>query len=633
MIVLKNNGFKHLINPRTLLLMCVDVFVLFCAYLFSLILCYSIQESADVLLAARLDFGNPSALIFSASSFVALCIVFMSIFGVYRNIVTFSLESSVIKCILGVGAGSFFAAIINYYVLYNRTYNMFTAISTLSFGLLFVCFERIIYSFVNSRVSMHVKYRQGKRCLIIGAGFAGQTVLKEMFHSKTNDMAPVCFVDDDANKINRNISNIPVYGPMELLPALCKKHNIETIIFAIPSCSEERRETILSLCSRSGCEIIEMPSLFELSTTVSFIPQLKTVDVDKLLNRDVVKVDNSGCKDFVTDKTVMVTGVGSIGSELCRQIVTFSPKKLVMVDIYENNAYDVQQELVNKGYGDLIEVEIASVRDFDKMQSVFKQYKPDVVFHAAAHKHVPLMEHNPEEAIKNNVVGTYNVAQLCKSFEVAKMVLISTDKAVNPTNVMGASKRCCEMIMQYMAQSPSSTAFSAVRFGNVLGSNGSVIPLFCSQIEAGGPVTVTHPDIIRYFMTIPEAVSLVLKAGEMSKGGEIYVLNMGNPVKITTLAENLIKMYGYEPYTEMPIKFVGLRPGEKLFEELLMSEENLKTTENKKIFIGNQIQIDPEQLEQNLDKIVEIARSNDKESVVSYLHEMVPTVKEPELVN
>lgn len=629
---MNNSRFKHLLNPRTLLLMCADAFVLLCSYLLSLILCYSIQESADVLLAARLDFGNPSALVFSAASYVLLCMIFMSAFGVYRNIVTFSLESSVVKCIFGIGTGSFFAATINYYLLYNRTYNLFTAFSTLSFGLLFVCLERIIYSYINSRVSMHVKFRKGKRCLIIGAGYAGQTVLKEIFHSKDSNYAPVCFVDDDPGKINRHISNVPVYGPVMLLPALCKKHNIQTIIFAIPSCSEERRETILSMCSRSGCEIVEMPSIFELSTTVSFIPQFKTVDVDKLLNRDVVKVDNSGCKDFITNKTVMVTGVGSIGSELCRQIVTFAPKKLVMVDIYENNAYDVQQELVNKGHSDIIEVEIASVRDYDKMESIFEQYKPDVVFHAAAHKHVPLMEHNPEEAVKNNVVGTYNVAQLCKKFEVAKMVLISTDKAVNPTNVMGASKRCCEMIMQYMAQSPSATAFSAVRFGNVLGSNGSVIPLFCSQIEAGGPVTVTHPDIIRYFMTIPEAVSLVLKAGEMSQGGEIYVLNMGNPVKITTLAENLIRMYGYEPYTEMPIKFVGLRPGEKLFEELLMSEENLKTTENKKIFIGNQIHIDPKQLEENLDAIIKIAQSNNKESVVSYLHEMAPTFKEPELI-
>ncbi len=631
-MVLNSNRFKHYFNPRTLLLMCADSLVLLFSYLLSFIFCYSLQESTDTLLAARLDFGNPAALIISAVSSVLLCMLFMSVFGVYRNIISFSLESSVIRCILGVGCGGFFATVLNYYLLQNKTYNLFTAFAYFSLSLLFVCLERIIYAYVNSRVSMHVKFRKGKRCLIIGAGYAGQTVLKEIFHSKENDFAPICFADDDSNKIGYHISNIPVYGPMILLPELCKKHNIQTIIFAIPSCSEERRSSILSICSCTGCEIIEMPSIFELSTTINFIPQLKTVDVDKLLNRDVVKVDNSGCKDFITGKTIMVTGVGSIGSELCRQIVTFSPKKLVMVDIYENNAYDIQQELVNKGYAEIIDVEIASVRDYDKIEAVFEQYRPDAVFHAAAHKHVPLMEHNPEEAIKNNVVGTYNVAQLCKKYKVAKMVLISTDKAVNPTNVMGASKRCCEMIIQYMAQSPSDTAFSAVRFGNVLGSNGSVIPLFCSQIEAGGPVTVTHPDIIRYFMTIPEAVSLVLKAGEMSTGGEIYVLNMGSPIKITTLAENLIRMYGYEPYTEMPIEFVGLRPGEKLFEELLMSEENLKTTENKKIFIGNQIQIDPKQLEENLDAIINIARSNNKESVVSYLHEMVPTFKEPQLI-
>lgn len=628
---MNKSGLKHHINPRTLLLMCADSLVLLFSYLLSLILCYSIQESADIVLAAPLEFGNLSALVLSAASYVLLCMVFMSIFGVYRNITTFSLESSVIKCVLGVGAGSFFATIINYFLLENKTYNRLTAICTVTFGLLLVCLTRIVYAFVSSRVGMHIKYRNGKRCLIIGAGYAGQTVLKEIYHSKDSSYAPICFVDDDPGKISRYISSIPVYGPMMILPELCKKQNIQVIIFAIPSISEERRETILSLCSHTGCEVIEMPSLLELSPAVKFMPQLKTVNVDKLLNREVVEVDNSGCKDFITGKTIMVTGVGSIGSELCRQIISYYPKKLVMVDIYENNAYDLQQELVNKGFADKIEVEIASVRDFDKMESIFECYKPDVVFHAAAHKHVPLMEHNPEEAIKNNVVGTYNVARLCKKFKVAKMVLISTDKAVNPTNVMGASKRCCEMIMQYMAQNPDKTAFSAVRFGNVLGSNGSVIPLFCSQIEAGGPVTVTHPDIIRYFMTIPEAVSLVLKAGEMSKGGEIYVLNMGNPVKITTLAENLIRMYGYEPYVDMPIKFVGLRPGEKLYEELLMSEENLKTTENKKIFIGNQIHIDPELLEKNLDAITKIAKTNDKASVVSYLHEMVPTFKEPEI--
>ena len=296
-----------------------------------------------------------------------------------------------------------------------------------------------------------------------------------------------------------------------------------------------------------------------------------------------------------------------------------------MVDIYENNAYDIQQELIRGGWGNIVSTEIASVRDYDKMKLLFTCYKPDIVFHAAAHKHVPLMEDNPEEAVKNNIFGTFNVARLCGEFGIRKMVLISTDKAVNPTNVMGATKRCCEMVMQYMAQQDNGCEYVAVRFGNVLGSNGSVIPLFAKQIESGGPVTVTHPDIIRYFMTIPEAVSLVLEAGSLAHGGEIFVLDMGEPVKITTLAENLIRLYGYQPYTEMPIKFTGLRPGEKLFEELLMSEEGLSETSNKKIFIGKQIDINGDEFMADLEKIRVAAANNDKENVTSLLHKIVPT--------
>ena len=356
--------------------------------------------------------------------------------------------------------------------------------------------------------------------------------------------------------------------------------------------------------------------------------QIADIKVEDLLGRDPITFDNAAIKQIIEDKVCMITGGGgSIGSELTRQIAAYHPKQIIIVDIYENNAYDIQQELM-MDYGDKLNLVtlIASVRDKEKMKIIFEKYKPQLVFHAAAHKHVPLMETSPEEAVKNNVIGTYNVASLSEFYGVEKFMMISTDKAVNPTNIMGATKRCCEMIVQYMAQfSTSKTAFITTRFGNVLGSNGSVIPLFKRQIESGRPVTVTHPEVIRYFMTIPEAVSLVLQAAAMAKGGEIFVLDMGSPVKITTLAENLIRMYGKVPYKDVEIKFTGLRPGEKLFEELLMSEEGLKATDNKKIFIGNQIPINSEDFVEKLEKLEECAIANEPEKTIKALHAIVPT--------
>ena len=346
-----------------------------------------------------------------------------------------------------------------------------------------------------------------------------------------------------------------------------------------------------------------------------------------MLGRTPIEFDRRKISGFIKGKSCMITGGGgSIGSELVRQIAQYSPRKIIIVDIYENNAYDIQQELILK-YGDGLDfiTLISSVRDYNKMEMVFKEYRPQLVFHAAAHKHVPLMETVPEEAVKNNIFGTYNVATLAQRYNADKFVMISTDKAVNPTNVMGATKRACEMIIQYMAQTTTHTEFVTTRFGNVLGSNGSVIPLFRKQIESGNPVTVTHPDIIRYFMTIPEAVSLVLEAGAMAKGGEIFVLDMGAPVKITTLAENLIRMYGKVPNKDIPIIFTGLRPGEKLFEELLMDEEGLKSTGNKKIFIGNQIEINEEELLAKLDRLRKVSEKNDSESTVAILADIVPT--------
>ncbi len=479
-----------------------------------------------------------------------------------------------------------------------------------------------------------------RRTLIVGAGQAAKLILADIESAKSDpnnpshDILPVCLVDDSRAKYGTKINGVPVLGNTQDIPQICKANNISLILFAIPSCTDEERKQILELCSETQCNIKMVPYLSELyfddtSRGKGLLKQVQDIKIEDLLGREPISFDKDSIEAFIKGKVCMVTGGGgSIGSELVRQIATYNPRKIIIVDIYENNAYDIQQELILEHGEELNFVTlIASVRDYDKMESIFSEHKPHIVFHAAAHKHVPLMETSPEEAVKNNIFGTYNVATLAEIHGVEKFVMISTDKAVNPTNVMGATKRCCEMIAQHKAQHSTKTEFVTTRFGNVLGSNGSVIPLFRRQIESGKPVTVTHPDIIRYFMTIPEAVSLVLQAGAMAQGGEIFVLDMGEPVKITTLAENLIRMYGKVPYRDVEIKFTGLRPGEKLFEELLMNEEGLKSTENKKIFIGNQIAIDEEDLLSKLDELKKYAEDNNSEKVVEMLSAIVPTFK------
>ena len=473
------------------------------------------------------------------------------------------------------------------------------------------------------------------RTLIVGAGQAGRMILREIENAQfdennpSKDLLPVGFVDDDITKQRSRIGSIAVLGTTPEIVKICEEHRIENIIVALPSCDGDEKRRILDICSRTKCKIKVIPYISELifSDGEQLIAQAKEIKIEDLLGRNPIEFDRRKISGFIKGKVCMVTGGGgSIGSELVRQIAQYSPKQIIIVDIYENNAYDIQQELVLKYGGGLNLVTlISSVRDYDKMDTIFKEYRPQLVFHAAAHKHVPLMETVPEEAVKNNILGTYNVANLAERYKADKFVMISTDKAVNPTNVMGATKRACEMIIQHKAQTGTHTEFVTTRFGNVLGSNGSVIPLFRKQIESGNPVTVTHPDIIRYFMTIPEAVSLVLEAGAIAKGGEIFVLDMGAPVKITTLAENLIRMYGKVPYKDVPIIFTGLRPGEKLFEELLMDEEGLKSTDNKKIFIGNQIEIDGAEMLKKLERLREAAEANDSETTITLLADMVPT--------
>ena len=411
-----------------------------------------------------------------------------------------------------------------------------------------------------------------------------------------------CLIDDNPAKRGRILEGVRIVGGRRDIPQAVKRYDIRKIIFAIPSLQGAGRQEILNICSKTGCQIQVVPGIYQLVNGEVTISKLRRVELQDLLGRDPIRVNLGEICGYINDKTVLVTGGGSIGSELCRQIARHKPRRLVIFDIYENNAYDIQMELRREHPELALDVCIGSVRDRRRVDDLLDTYQPDLIFHAAAHKHVPLMEDSPNEAIKNNVFGTYNMAQSAAAHGVKRFVLISTDKAVNPTNIMGASKRMCEMVVQMM-NARSKTDFVAVRFGNVLGSNGSVIPLFKKQIEQGGPVTVTHPDIIRYFMTIPEAVSLVLQAGAYAKGGEIFVLDMGEPMKILDLAKNLIRLSGYTPDVDIPIVFTGLRPGEKLYEELLMNEEGMQDTPNKLIHIGKPIEFDMERFEGQLEEL------------------------------
>ncbi|MDE6471766.1 MAG: polysaccharide biosynthesis protein [Clostridia bacterium] len=485
---------------------------------------------------------------------------------------------------------------------------------------------RMIYEFIYARQRDKLETVKRKRTLIIGAGYTASAILEEISRGDSI-YDPICMIDDDPDKIGRIINDIEVVDNTKNINIVVQKYAIDVIIFAIPSLGGEARQRILIDCNATKCQVKVLPYMSEMIENINITKQMRDINIADLLGRQQITFDDVGVASYIYDKVVMVTGGGgSIGSELCRQIAKYKPRRIVIVDVYENCAYNIQQEMLrNYGKDYDLHVEIVSITDYDKMDELFTEFRPQIIFHAAAHKHVPLMETVPEEAVKNNIFGTYNVALLADKHNVQKFIMVSTDKAVNPTNVMGATKRCCEEIVQMMAQKGSKTEFAAVRFGNVLGSNGSVIPLFKEQIEKGGPVTVTHPDIIRYFMTIPEAVSLVLQAGTFAHGGEIFVLDMGKQVKIVSLAENLIKLMGYKPYTDIDIVFTGLRPGEKLYEELLMDEEGLKKTDNEKIFIGHQVQIDIPNFTAELEKMRKICFTNDKHAVVEQLKVLVPT--------
>ena len=465
-----------------------------------------------------------------------------------------------------------------------------------------------------------------KNVLLIGAGDAGRALATEFVTSDLVKDNLVCVIDDNPVKLGKRLCGVPIVGNRHDIPEMVKKYKISKIIYAVPGSSAASRKEVLDICSTTGCEVQMLPGIYQMVNGEVSVSKLRNVDPQDLLGRDPIRVNLEEIVGYISGKVVLVTGGGgSIGSELCRQIARAEPAQLIILDIYENNAYDIQMELRRTCPELNLLVLIGSVRNTNRVNQIMSLYHPDLIFHAAAHKHVPLMEDSPNEAIKNNVLGTYKMAQAAAKYGVKRFVLISTDKAVNPTNIMGASKRLCEMVVQMMNRQ-SDTEFVAVRFGNVLGSNGSVIPLFKKQIENGGPVTVTHPDIIRYFMTIPEAVSLVLQAGYYAKGGEIFVLDMGEPVKIDTMARNMIRLSGYEPDVDIKIQYTGLRPGEKLYEELLMREEGMQDTANKLIHIGKPIEMDDEKFKEQLDRLNKASKaevSNMKEIVA----EIVPTYK------
>ena len=484
---------------------------------------------------------------------------------------------------------------------------------------------RFFYRFLR-RIKTRLAYTDRARTMVIGAGQAGALVVREFSNSRFSHNQVVCIIDDDPTKKGAQLMGVKVVGGRDEIETMVEKYGVTEIVLAIPTLPNQAKKEIWDVCTRTGCKLKQMPGVYQLANGDVSIQQIRDIQIEDLLERDVIRVDNDGLNDLIRNKTVMVTGGGgSIGSELCRQVASYKPKQLIIFDIYENNAYAIEQEL-RRNYPALeLYALIGSVRDAVRLDSVMEKFRPSVVFHAAAHKHVPLMETSPLEAVKNNIFGTLNTARAADKYGVDHFVLISTDKAVNPTNVMGTSKRVCEMIVQSFADK-SKTCFAAVRFGNVLGSNGSVIPLFREQIKKGGPVTVTHPDITRFFMTIPEAVSLVLQAGAFARGGEIFVLDMGKPVKIDDLARNMIRLSGFVPDVDIPVVYSGLRPGEKLYEELLMNEEGLTKTANDLIYIGHKTDFDQNLLYESLDALAQMKEGQDTQ-LRRQLMELVPTYK------
>ncbi len=606
---------------RRFFLVCYDVCAVLASCLLALLSRFDFH--LDWIPSEYLDMGLR---IFWVASVITL--ISFAIFRLYSSLWSYAgtVELMYISCacfvdtlvltvyvLVGHGGKSVYPMPRSFYFFYGIFLLILTVVGRYSYRLL-----RMAKGMLTGQKDEH------KNVLIVGAGSAGDSLIKEIVDSKYINMHIVGAVDDDVMKRGSYIHGIKVYGGRHMIPDLVEILHVHEIIIAIPSAPAKKMRELLEICKDTGCDLKRLPGMYQLVNGDVSVTKLKHVDVNDLLGRDPVEVDLDSIMGYVSGQVVMVTGGGgSIGSELCRQIASHNPKQLIIVDIYENSAYDIQQELLQKYENLNLVTLIASVRNTKRMDEIFAAYRPKIVYHAAAHKHVPLMEDSPNEAIKNNVLGTWKVVQAADKYHVRRFVMISTDKAVNPTNIMGASKRICEMIIQTY-NNRSSTEYVAVRFGNVIGSNGSVIPLFKKQIAAGGPVTVTHPDIIRYFMTIPEAVSLVLQAGAYAKGGEIFILDMGEPVRILDLAKNLILLSGHKPGEDIRIVFSGLRPGEKLYEEMLMEEEGMQDTANRLIHIGKPIQFDEDEFLKRLEELRDYVVT-EPDDIRQYVQRIVPT--------
>lgn len=608
---------ESLKSSRKYILILVDIILINLSY----ILAYCFRFNFDIPTYELARFKNNA---------IVITIIYLVVFYLFKLYKSLWSYASVGEFLIVIGAcviGNLLATIYGFTLGERLPLSVDILSGTLSILLVggFRMSFRIVKVYLDTKDKSYTTY--GKRVLVIGAGKAGTMIVKEMKFCNEVNYLPVAFVDDDKYKVGTSIAGVEVKGTRSDIFRLAKQLAIDEILIAIAAIDRKTKKELLDICKETGCKVKLIPGIYEIIDGKVTLNKLREVNFEDLLGREPVKLDMEQISDYINERTVMVTGGGgSIGSELCRQIIKFSPKDLIVLDNYENNAYVLQQEFKRNGIFANIRYVIASVKDKKKLDLIFNKYRPDIVFHAAAHKHVPLMEENPSEAIKNNIFGTLNVAICSDKYKVKRFVMISTDKAVNPTNIMGATKRVCEIIIQSMNKM-SKTQFVAVRFGNVLGSNGSVVPLFIEQIKSGGPVTVTHKDINRFFMTIPEAAQLVLQAGIYAKGGEIFVLDMESPVKIYDLACDLIRLSGYLPNEDIKIEFIGLRPGEKLYEEVLTEEEGLNQTFHKKIFVGRPTFEDFDILIAKINEFKTIVEQDDREKIIAKLEEIVPNYK------
>ncbi len=602
---------------RIPLLIVIDTVLVNLAYLMSLYYRYSLDIPNEYLNRYIKNVGG--MFLIYTSMFI--------LFRIYKALWEYAGTEEFLRAIAGIGTAGLLYLIVTSFMGKRLPFSVHTLAIVLS--TLFVCGLRITFRIYRRILIIlgRTEIRQGTRVMLIGAGSAAAIILREMKLRKQIKYCPVAVIDDDPEKIGTTISGVSVCGDRYKIQQVAKEKKVEIIIIALPSLKGDEKKRIIDICKGTDCKLKILPGVFELLDDRYLLSKVRDIDVEDLLGREEVKLDMKCISNYIENKVVMVTGGGgSIGSELCRQIIRFNPKQLIIIDAYENNAYDIQRELSDNYPALNLKVLIATIRDRNRLEKIFRAYKPELVFHAAAHKHVPLMEESPCESVKNNVFGTLNLSECADKYGVQKFIMISTDKAVNPTNIMGASKRICEMIIQGMDKI-SRTEFVAVRFGNVLGSNGSVIPLFKKQIDKGGPITLTHKEITRFFMTIPEAAQLVMQAGAFAKGGEVFVLDMGKPVRIYDLASDLIKLSGLEPEKDIEIKITGLRPGEKLYEELLMSEEGLVTTRHEKIFIEEPMYWSMEELRMKLKELRKIVELENEEELFKKMAEIVPTYR------